>query len=112
MVRALHLASSKLGVCMYCKNLKVLDMRFLHESIAFDLPIGDKICSFISLYRSSNQSSVNFVSFLDNFELTLGTLAQKNPFFIVALGDFNAQSSSWYNKDITSNEGRKFEAVF
>ena len=30
---------------------------------------------------------------------------------MVALGDFNAKSSNWYNKDITSNEGRKIEAV-
>ena len=33
---------------------------------------------------------------------------------MVALGDFNAKYNkviSWYNKDITSNEGRKIEAV-
>ena len=40
MVRADHPANSKRGgVCMYYKNclpLKVLDIRFLHESIAFD----------------------------------------------------------------------------
>ena len=30
---------------------------------------------------------------------------------MVALGDYNAKSSNWYNKDITSNEGRKIEAV-
>ena len=30
---------------------------------------------------------------------------------MVALGDFNAKSSNWYNKDITSDEGRKIEAV-
>ena len=35
---------------------------------------------------------------LGNFELTLDKSV---------LGDFNAKSSSSYNKDITSNEGRK-----
>ena len=30
---------------------------------------------------------------------------------MVALGDFNAKSSNWYNKDITSNEDSKIEAV-
>ena len=43
MVRVDHPAHSKRGgVCMYYKNclpLKVLDIRFLHESIAFDLGI-------------------------------------------------------------------------
>ena len=71
----------------------------------------DKLCSFISLYRSPSQSYDDFVLSLDNFELTLVTLAQKNPFLMVALGNFNAKSSNWYNKDITSNEGRKIETV-
>ena len=53
----------------------------------------------------------DFVLFLDNFELTIESLAQKNPFLMVALGDFNAKSSNWFNKDITSDEGRKIEAV-
>ena len=30
---------------------------------------------------------------------------------MVAFGDFNAKSSNWYNKDITSNKGRKIEVV-
>ena len=30
---------------------------------------------------------------------------------MVALGDFNAKSSNWYNKDITGNKSRKTEAV-
>ena len=82
-----HPANSKCGgVCMYYKNclqLKNLDIRFLHESIAFHLRIGDRLCSFISLYRSPNQSYDDFESFLDNFELPLDTLAQKNPFSMV-----------------------------
>ena len=115
MIRADHPANSKRGgVCMYYKNclpLKVLDIRFLHESIAFELQIGDRLCSVISLYRSPNQSYDDFVPFLDNFELTLGTLAQNNPFLVVALGEFNPKSSNWYNKNITSDEGRKIERV-
>ena len=58
-----------------------------------------------------NQSYDDFVSYLDNFELTSDSLAQKNPFLMVLLGDFNAKSSNWYNKCITSNEGRENEAV-
>ena len=55
MVRADHPATSKRGgVCMYyktCLPLKVLAIRFLHESIAFELRTGDELYSFISLYR-------------------------------------------------------------
>ena len=115
MVRADHPANSKReGVCVYYENclpLKVLDIRFLYESITFNLRIGDKLCSFISLYRSPNQSYDDFVSFLEYFELTLDTLSQKNPFLMVALGNFNAKSSNWCNKDNPSYEGRKIEAV-
>ena len=50
------------------------------SSRAFGLPIGDNLRSFISIYISINQSYLDFVSFRVNFELTLNTLAQKNPF--------------------------------
>ena len=68
-------------------SIKVLDVRFLQGSIAFQLRIRDKLCSFISLYRSPNQSYDDFVSFLDNFELTLDNLAQQNLLLMVAIGD-------------------------
>ena len=58
----------------------VLDIRFLHERVAFDVRISDNLCSFFSLCRSPNQSYDDFESFLDNFELALDTLAQNNLF--------------------------------
>ena len=30
---------------------------------------------------------------------------------MVALGDFNTKPSIWYNKDITSDKGRKIETI-
>ena len=52
MIRVDHPVNSKRGgECMcykYCLPLKVLDIRFLHESMSFDLRIGDKLCRFIS----------------------------------------------------------------
>ena len=35
----------------------------------FELSFGGKICNFISLYRSLNQSSVTFEDFANNSEL-------------------------------------------
>ena len=62
MVRANRPANSKRGgVFMYYKNclpVKVLYIRFFHEGIAFELQIGDKLCSFISLYRLPNQTNI------------------------------------------------------
>ena len=68
---------------MYYKNclpLMVLDIRFLHERIGFDVWINNKLCNFFSLCRSPNQSYDAFESLLDNFELALDTLAQNNLF--------------------------------
>ena len=43
--------------------------------------------------------------------MTLELLAQKNPFLLTAIGDFNANSSNWYNKDKVSFEGNTTENV-
>ena len=43
------------GVCIYYRNslpLKILGIQHLHESINFEVRIGDKLCRFVSLYRS------------------------------------------------------------
>ena len=43
--------------------------------------------------------------------MTLELLAQKNPFLLTAIGDFNDKDSNWYNKDKTSFEGNTIENV-
>ena len=43
--------------------------------------------------------------------MTLELLAQKNPFLLTVIGDFNVKSSNWYNKDKTSFEGNTIENV-
>ena len=47
------------GVCIYYHNsfpLKVIDIQFLNESVNFEIRIGEKMCSFLCLYRSSSQT--------------------------------------------------------
>ena len=75
--------------------LKVLDIQLLQECINFEIKIADKICNFISLYRSPSQSKDEFESFADNIELNLDSITQRNPHLIVVLGDFNAQTKGW-----------------
>ena len=101
-------------VCIYYKcslPLRVINIGYLHECLSFELQIGDKICKFVALYRSPSQSQDNFETFADNFETTLELLTQKNPFLLTAIGDFNAKSLNWYNKDKTSFEGNTIENV-
>ena len=43
--------------------------------------------------------------------LTLASIISKNPFLIVALGDFNAKTTSWYKNDLNSYEGLKIDTI-
>ena len=115
MIRSGHPSNTKRrGVCIYYKRsllLRVINIGYLHECLSFDLQIGDKICNFVVLYRSPSQSQDDFETFVDNFKMTLELLAQKNPFLLTAIGDFNAKSSNWYIKDKVSFEGNTTENV-
>ena len=63
--------------------------------------IGNKICNLITLYRFPSQNQDDFQAFEDNLEMNLGTLEQRNPFLMVAIGDFNAKSKHWFSQDST-----------
>ena len=76
--------------------MKILNIHHLQESLDFELQVGSKICKFASIYRSPSQASDSFEKFKDNFELTLGTVAESNSHLIVVLGDFNIKSKNWY----------------
>ena len=74
----------------------------------FEISFGGKICNFISLCRSPSQS---FDTLEDNLELNLDKIANKNPYLIVALGDFNVKSSNWYKHDKATYECSKNDAI-
>ena len=42
--------------------------------------VGNKLCSFIALYRYPSQLQDQFESFKDNLELNLESTVQDNPF--------------------------------
>ena len=102
------------GVCIYYHNslpLKVIDIQLLNEYINFEIRIGGKLCSFLCLYRSPSQTRDIFETFAHNFELTLDSIINYNPFLIVALGDFNVKTTNWYKNDISSYEGLKIDTI-
>ena len=102
------------GVCLYYKNnlsLRVINIGYLNECLTLELNVGGKTCNFVVLHRSLSQSQDEFENFSDNFEMTLGILAQKNPFLMTNIGDFNAKSKNWYSQDKTSFEGKTIESI-
>ena len=117
LVRSDHPLNSKRGgVCTYYKNylpLRIISVNYLmyYECINFEIMVGNKICNFITLYRSPSQHQDDFQAFIDNLKMNLETLAQRNPFLMVVLGDFNAKSKHWCSQDSTNFEGITIESV-
>ena len=83
----------------------------MEECINFEISFAGKVCNFISIYWSPSQSHDIFETFAGNLELNLDMTANKRPYLIVILGDFNAKSSNWYKHDKTTSEGSKTEAI-
>ena len=73
--------------------LRILNVQYLQECINFEMKIGDKVCNFISLYRSPSQTLDNFETFSKNFELNLENIVYRNSFLVVVIGDFYVKSS-------------------
>ena len=81
--------------------------KLLNECINCEIRIGGKLCGFLCLYGSPSKTRDIFETFANNFELTLDTIINKNPFLIVTLGHFNAKATNWYKNDINSYESLK-----
>ena len=61
-------------VCIYYKeslSIKLLNINYLQEGICFDLKIGSKLCTIVSIYRSPSQSANAFENFLTLIRLGL-----------------------------------------
>ena len=104
-----HPSNSKRGgVCIYYKEtyipLRVININYLNECIRFELNKGEKLCRFISLYRSPSQTQYEFDKFTENRELNIDLALQNNPYLVVALGDFNGKFKNWYGYDKTNFE--------
>ena len=86
LVREDHPSNSKRGgVCVYNKSslpFKVVNVKYLQESISFELRIGGKCCKFSCVYRSPSQTQDEFETFLTNFESTLDKIHENNLEFI------------------------------
>ena len=103
------------GVYIYYKKflpLGVCDINLLDRQMCkFRVKIGDKLCRLVALYRSPSQTQDDFLSFSQNFELTLETLSKNKPYVLVATGDFNAKLTHWYSQDTNTFKGISVENV-
>ena len=81
------------------------NMSYLIEWICFEVVILNKLCNFISLYRSPSQFLGEWEN-LSNLDLTLEALAQKMSFLKIITRDvFNARHDERWSYDSTTAEG-------
>ena len=83
----------------------------MQECINFEITFKDKLCNFISFYRSPNQYENDFESFVNNLKLNLDSVMVNDFFLTIILSDFNAKSSLWCNSDITTYEDSKIDGA-
>ena len=115
LVREDHPSNSKRGGACICYKsslpFRVINLRYLQESISFELRIGAKCCKFSFLCRSPYQTQDEFEAFLKDFKLTLDKIHENNSFMTVVLGDINAKSNNWCKVGITSLEGSEIDTI-
>ena len=66
---------------MYYKNflpIEIINVKYLHKSLNFELKIGGKICKLLPLYKSPSQNKDDSQTFLENLELNFDHMAAKN----------------------------------
>ena len=83
------------------------DVRFLNESIVFELKTGKRVCKMFKLYRLPSHLKDDFEIFIGKLELTFNKVFDNNPFLVVALEDFNAKSDLWSKNNDATHEGSK-----
>ena len=116
LIKGDHLSDSKRGgVCIYCKEHIPLIKR--DDVCTLDNCLMTEICSqgeksFLTcIYRSPSQSRDEFDNFCTKFDLLLSNINHEFTLFSIAMGDFNARCSKWWQNDITNLVGQEIDSL-
>ena len=91
--------------------MSVFNIYYLQESINFEFKVGDKLCHYISLYKSPSQTQDEFEKFSENLERNLDRLLQNNSFFVAVISDFNVKSNNWYYYKKSRSKGNAVDTI-
>ena len=105
------------GVGIYYKSSLPLIVRndlSFEETIVAELKFKRKKIFITVLYRSPSfcHSSVEFQTFLKNFEKLSRSIKAEQPYASFYTGDFNARSKFWWPDGNTNKEGTEIEDLF
>ena len=115
LIRADHPSNTKRGgVCIFYKEtlaLHIVNSLNFNECIVCEVSIQNSKGYIVVIYRSASQNTIEFESFLSNCEKLLNYITSNNGLFNIIVGDFNARSSVWWTKNITTTEGTQLESL-
>ena len=98
------------GVCIYYKeslSLQIINQHYLKEALLLEMSYDNKKVIVSVIYRFPSQSTVEFDSFVSNFENFLNDINNHKPSLSVITGNFNSTSSLWWYNDSNTIEGLK-----
>ena len=104
------------GVGLLYKNslpIKIRDDLAFQESIVVELKFGIKKIFFTVVYRNPAHKvgSVEFNTFLLNFQKLYTSIKNENPYAMFITGDFNGHSQLWWPLGDTTPEGNSIEVM-
>ena len=115
LIRADHPTNTKRGgVCIFYKEtlaLHIVNSLNFNECIVCEVSTQNSKGYIGVIYRSPSQNTIEFESFLSNCEKLLNYITSNNGLFNIIVGDFNARSSVWWTKNITTTEGTQLESL-
>ena len=89
----------------------MISITYLNESLLCEVAIGSEKCIIGTVYRSPNENSDEFESFLSNFEFLFQNISNRNSYLTLLFGDYNARNAKWRHHDITTTECTQLETT-
>ena len=105
------------GVGIFYKDtlpIRIRDDLSFDECLVTELIFGKKKIFFTVFYRNpaNKLNSVEFNSFLSNFEILHSSILEANPYAMFFSGDVNGHTQAWYANGDTNAEGSKLHEHF
>ena len=91
--------------------LRKIELSHITECLLCEVNLKGQLGFIIISYHSPSQTSSQFDDFLSNFEKLFDNVQIFQPAFAVILGDFNAQSKSWWSDNSTTMEGTRLDSL-
>ena len=108
--RSDHPSNSKIGgACAYFRQglpiKRRSDLEELQGLIVTEIVISRKKLFFVTLYRGSNQSNVQFEDLVDKLQGMVDKIQAENLHSVILTGDFNCRSPQWLGRRSTVTRG-------